>query len=139
MPIRTDPSEGVASPPQLRPSPDRERLSALAEFRAGLRKFLYFSELAAEKSGLTTQRFQALLAVQAHFDQHQTDMTVGELSASLLIKEHSAAELVARLVEDHFFTLEAPPLRIGALDLPADLAEGRYRVLTEEDRTALFS
>jgi len=29
--------------------------------------------------------------------------------------------------------------RIGALDLPADLAEGRYRVLTEEDRTALFS
>ena len=32
------------------------------------------------------------------------------------------AELVARLVEDHFFTLEAPPLRIGALDLPVPFA-----------------
>ena len=29
--------------------------------------------------------------------------------------------------------------RIGALDLPGDLTEGRYRVLTEEDRAALFS
>lgn len=28
--------------------------------------------------------------------------------------------------------------RIGALDLPADLAEGRYRLLSEEDRAALF-
>jgi 16S rRNA pseudouridine516 synthase len=28
--------------------------------------------------------------------------------------------------------------RIGQLDLPGDLPAGRYRVLTEEDRTALF-
>lgn len=29
--------------------------------------------------------------------------------------------------------------RIGELDLPADLAEGRYRLLTEEDRASLFA
>ena len=32
------------------------------------------------------------------------------------------AELVARLTEEHFFDLEAPPLRIGALDLPVPFA-----------------
>jgi 2-oxoisovalerate dehydrogenase E1 component len=32
------------------------------------------------------------------------------------------AELVARLTEKHFFSLEAPPLRLGALDLPVPFA-----------------
>ncbi|HEY0945461.1 MAG TPA: thiamine pyrophosphate-dependent enzyme [Opitutaceae bacterium] len=32
------------------------------------------------------------------------------------------AELVARLTEEHFFALEAPPLRIGSLDLPVPFA-----------------
>ncbi|HEY0969069.1 MAG TPA: thiamine pyrophosphate-dependent enzyme [Opitutaceae bacterium] len=32
------------------------------------------------------------------------------------------AELVARLTEEHFFSLEAPPLRIGSLDLPVPFA-----------------
>ncbi len=32
------------------------------------------------------------------------------------------AELVARLTEEHFFSLEAPPLRIASLDLPVPFA-----------------
>jgi len=32
------------------------------------------------------------------------------------------AELVARLTEEHFYSLEAPPLRIGSLDLPVPFA-----------------
>lgn len=32
------------------------------------------------------------------------------------------AELVAQLTEDHFFSLEAPPLRIASLDLPVPFA-----------------
>ncbi|MBW8782604.1 MAG: transketolase [Verrucomicrobia bacterium] len=32
------------------------------------------------------------------------------------------AELVARLTEEHFFSLEAPPLRIAALDMPVPFA-----------------
>lgn len=40
------------------------------------------------------------------------------------------AELVSRLVEEHFFALEAPPLRIASLDLPVPFApelEAVYR------------
>jgi 2-oxoisovalerate dehydrogenase E1 component len=40
------------------------------------------------------------------------------------------AELVARLTEEHFFDLEAPPLRIGAHDMPVPFApelEEAYR------------
>jgi 2-oxoisovalerate dehydrogenase E1 component len=40
------------------------------------------------------------------------------------------AELVARLTEKLFFSLEAPPLRLGALDLPVPFApelEAAYR------------
>ncbi len=38
-------------------------------------------------------------------------------------KRHGfGAELVAQLTEDHFFDLEAPPLRIGSLDLPVPFA-----------------
>jgi 2-oxoisovalerate dehydrogenase E1 component len=40
------------------------------------------------------------------------------------------AELVSRIVEDNFFDLEAPPLRIASLDLPAPFApelEAAYR------------
>lgn len=40
------------------------------------------------------------------------------------------AELVAQLTEDHFFDLEAPPLRLAALDMPVPFApelENAYR------------
>lgn len=69
----------------------------MAEFRHVLRKFLYLSELTADQVGLTTQRFQALLAIWAYRDAQDRDMSVGELSDHLLIKDHSTAELVARL------------------------------------------
>ena len=45
------------------------------------------------------------------------------------------AELVASLTEEHFFSLEAPPLRIGALDLPVPFApelEAAFRPTKEK-------
>lgn len=66
----------------------------LAEFRFLLRRFLSFSEAAAENAGLAAQRHQALLAIKG-FDG---PMTVGELAARLFIKPHSAVGLVDRLV-----------------------------------------
>jgi DNA-binding MarR family transcriptional regulator len=51
----------------------------------------------AKEHGLTSQQHQALLAIMAHTGQGP--MSVGELAESLLIKNHSAVELVARLVE----------------------------------------
>ena len=67
---------------------------ALAEFRHLLREFLAFSEIAAQKEGLAPQQHQALLAIKGFGGT----LTIGELAERLLIKPHSAAELVDRLV-----------------------------------------
>ena len=72
--------------------PDDYRL--LAEFRFLLRRFLSFSENAAENAGLATQRHQALLAIKGFGGQ----MTIGELANQLFIKPNSAVGLVDRLV-----------------------------------------
>jgi DNA-binding MarR family transcriptional regulator len=69
---------------------------ALAAFRHALRRFLVFSEDAAKASGLTAQQHQAILAIKGH-DAGQP-MTVGALADHLLIRHHSAVELVDRLV-----------------------------------------
>jgi 2-oxoisovalerate dehydrogenase E1 component len=45
------------------------------------------------------------------------------------------AELVARLTEKHFYSLEAPPLRLASLDLPVPFApelEAAYRPTREK-------
>ena len=68
---------------------------ALASFRQALRKFLYFSASAAKKVGLTTQHYQALLALKAASIDGQ--FTVGDLSKELLLRHHSAVELLNRL------------------------------------------
>jgi DNA-binding MarR family transcriptional regulator len=62
-----------------------------------MRDFLAFSEKSARDEGLTSQQHQALLAIRSHAGSES--MTVGELAECLLIKNHSAVELVGRLVE----------------------------------------
>jgi len=70
---------------------------ALGEFRLAIRQFLAFSEEGAKAHGLTSQQHQALLAIKAH--PGAGPISIGELAESLMIKNHSAVELVARLVE----------------------------------------
>jgi DNA-binding MarR family transcriptional regulator len=78
-------------------TPTDEELAALARFRAALRRFLAFSEQAAAELGVTMQWYQALLVVKTfRADEH---ISVGELAEQLLIRDHSAAELVSRLVQ----------------------------------------
>jgi DNA-binding MarR family transcriptional regulator len=72
-----------------------EDYAALGAFRMALRRFLKFSEAAAQAGGLTAQQHQALLAIRAHAGAEP--MSIGELAACLLIKNHSAVGLVARL------------------------------------------
>ena len=72
---------------------DYERLS---EFRYLLRRFLEFSERAAEGSGLTAQQHQALLAIKGFPERNR--ITIGELAERLQVKHHSAVELAGRLV-----------------------------------------
>ncbi len=68
---------------------DYERLLAL---RDELRRFLHWSEQQAAAAGLTPARHQLLLAVRGH----RGDPTIGELAAHLLVRHHSAVELVDR-------------------------------------------
>lgn len=91
----------------LRPAPKRRienaasvavDYDALAEFRHQLRIFLAFSEANAGKAGLTSQQYQALLTIKGGASARKP-MSVGELAHSLLIKPHSAVELVERMTK----------------------------------------
>ena len=68
---------------------------ALAQFRYRLRKFLSFSEAAAQKAGLTPQQHQALLAIKGF--SRSKPISVGGLADFLLIRHHTAVELVDRM------------------------------------------
>ncbi|MBK1842182.1 MarR family transcriptional regulator [Azospirillum sp. YIM B02556] len=74
---------------------------ALAEFRHTLRRFLAFSEAAARDGGLTPQQHQAILAIKGHGDG---GMSIGDLADKLLVRHHSAGELVDRLVKAELVT-----------------------------------
>lgn len=66
----------------------------LASFRHALRRFIVFSEAVAVTEGLAAQQHQALLAIKGM--DHSP--SVGELAERLMIRHHSAVELVGRLV-----------------------------------------
>ena len=68
---------------------------ALARFRYELRKFQAFSQAAAHQAGLTAQQHQALLAVRGF--SGRGPVSVGDLARYLLIRHHTAVELVNRM------------------------------------------
>lgn len=76
---------------------------SLAEFRHLLRQFLAFSEDAARKEGLAPQQHQALLAIKGFGGV----LSVGELADKLLIRPHTAAELVVRLLKSGYIRKES--------------------------------
>ena len=82
-----------ASPARPLADADYERL---AEFRYLLRRFLIFSEDAAEQAGLTAQQHQALLAIKG-FGRARS-LTTGELAERLGVRHHSAVGLIDRLL-----------------------------------------
>lgn len=96
------------SPQQRRRSPhlDASEYQQLASFRFALRSFLRFSEVAAEKVGLTAQHYQALLAVCATADGH---VTINDLAKQLLIRHNSAVGLVDRLTSQGLVSREPSP------------------------------
>lgn len=68
----------------------------LAEFRHLLRRFVAFSDAAAEAAGLRPQQHQALLVIKGFAGRER--ITIGELAERLGIRHHSAVGLVDRLV-----------------------------------------
>jgi len=71
-----------------------EDYAMLATFRYELRRFLHFSERAADDAGVTAQQHQALLAIRA---APGAAMPVGALAERLLLRPHSTTGLIDRL------------------------------------------
>jgi DNA-binding MarR family transcriptional regulator len=89
---------------------------ALAQFRYRLRLFLAFSDMKAKGAGVTSQQYQALLAIKGFYSK--APMFVGELSRLLLVKHHTTVELVDRLV------------KLGLLQRNIDLMDKRRVLVT---------
>lgn len=79
----------------------------LAELRYGLRNFLHWSAEQAKGAGLTSTQHQLLLAIRA--SEEERGPTLGDMAAILLIRHHSAVELVDRAQEAGLIRRERDP------------------------------
>lgn len=77
----------------------------LAAFRAGLRRFLRFSEEAARAAGLSPQQHQLLIAIRGHPGPEPP--TVGDLATALQIRHHSAVGLIDRMAQAGYVQRES--------------------------------
>jgi DNA-binding MarR family transcriptional regulator len=73
----------------------KQEYETLAAFRYALRRFMRFSERAAQSAGITPQQHQALLAIKGFPDREY--VSVSELAEWLQLRHHSTVELVNRL------------------------------------------
>jgi DNA-binding MarR family transcriptional regulator len=76
------------------PALDHAEYERLLRFRTGLRRFLRWSAEQAAAAGLTPAQHQLLLAVRGHPDPRGP--TVGDVAGYLLLRHHSAVELIDR-------------------------------------------
>jgi len=68
----------------------------LLAFRTSLRRFLHWSQTQARAAGLTPAQHQLLVAIKGHPGRQEP--TIGDLAGYLLLRHHSAVELVDRAV-----------------------------------------
>jgi DNA-binding MarR family transcriptional regulator len=66
----------------------------LLAFRTSLRRFLHWSQTRARAAGLTPAQHQLLVAIKGH--PGGQGPTIGDLAGYLLLRHHSAVELVDR-------------------------------------------
>jgi len=72
-----------------------DQYRSLAELRHLIRLFLQSSDLSSREVGVEPQQYQMLLAIRAMDTEEQC--TIRALSERLLLKHHSAVELVDRM------------------------------------------
>ena len=68
---------------------------ALAELRYQIRLFLAYRDWTARKAGLEPQQYQMLLAIKGK--PPGTEVTIGMLAERMLVRHHSAVEMIDRL------------------------------------------
>ncbi len=105
---------------------DFQRLLA---FRDGLRRFLHWSEDQARAVGLTGAQHQLLLAIRGH----GSPPSVGDIADRLLLRHHSAVELIDRAVRAGLVvrTGDADDQRVVRLQL-TDAGETKLTALASE-------
>ncbi|WP_019143085.1 MarR family winged helix-turn-helix transcriptional regulator [Noviherbaspirillum massiliense] len=111
---------------------------ALSEFRYQLRRFLRFSESAAEAEGLTPLQYLLLLHIKGFPGRESA--TVGELAERLQSQHHGVVALVSRC-ESAGLVLRSPgevDRRQVLVSLTA-LGESKLRQLAELHRAELES
>jgi len=69
---------------------------SLSEFRYQIRRFLCFSQQAAERAGIESRQHQLLLAIKGMPKARRSRIV--DLAERMQVKHHSAVELVNRLV-----------------------------------------
>ena len=74
--------------------PRQQDFEKLLEFRVALRRFQRWSEDQARVAGLTHVQHQLLVAIKGH--PGAKPPTIGDLASYLLLRSHSAVELVDR-------------------------------------------
>ena len=87
--------------------PTRRDFERLLEFRVALRRFQRWSEDQAQAAGLTHVQHQLLVAIKGH--PGRLSPTGGELAGYLLLRPHSAVELVDRAEEAGLVERTADP------------------------------
>jgi DNA-binding MarR family transcriptional regulator len=90
----------------------------LLRFRDALRRFQHWSEDQARAAGLTPAQHQLLLAVRGH----DGDPTIGDVAEHLMLRHHSAVELVDRAERAGLLQRRTDPedRRVVHLELTAD-------------------
>jgi len=69
----------------------------LLSIRTALRRFLRWSEDAAEAEGVTSAQYQLLVVIKGLSDESAP--SIGQIAEQLLLRHHSASELVHRAEE----------------------------------------
>ena len=109
------------------PQPNREDFENLLAFRVSLRRFQHWSEQQAGAVGLTHVQHQLLVAIKGH--PGDTAPTVGDLADYLMLRHHSAVELVNRAEAAGF--VRRSPDGEDARVVRVELTENGDRLVTE--------
>jgi DNA-binding MarR family transcriptional regulator len=88
-------SERAGKPLSAEDAMPPERVIAIADFRAALRKFVRHSERMAQQHGLTPQRHLLLLMIKGARDGSER-LTVGEAAERLQLSGNTTTELIDR-------------------------------------------
>jgi DNA-binding MarR family transcriptional regulator len=104
---------------------DRQRYLGLANFRYAVRRFLAASERISAESGITTQQYQAMLAIGAAAEPQ----AMKDLAEELLLQPHAAVQMVDRLqkqglAERRPSALDGRVVLVGLTDKGEELLDG---------------